>query len=647
MLDTVITPSITIDHLGVAKLIDCTRSSSSPGLDNISPKVLKNTSPTSSRILSLIFNQSLLTVEFLVLSSCCHDVILGWDFLRDNLAVIDCAREEVLLSPVPCFDSEPTVPPSCNGLGGGSRLVMTGATGAVDVGVELGSSTRDEPDAFSMTCMFERRCHHVKRVIHGQRLESKRQLYCRHPRLQYRRHRRRRYHTITLLTAICSCCPHPRSVTFAPLTPTLSLSSRASYSIIVSPNVHALASKGLAAPSCLTSLTDGRTYIPITNTADVAALLPAGFVVATAEDCDPIDVLAPLNVTPEPARLHTPVNPTSLTTMIASTLSSDDRASLISLLTTYSHLFDLGKPPLGVAKGVHHRIDTGTSPPVRQRPYRVSASERAVIEKEVSDMLSRGIIQPSSSPWASPVVLVTKKDGSIRFCVDYRRLNKITRRDVYPMPRIDDALDALSDANFFSSLDLRSGYWQIPMADSDIEKTAFTTPDGLYEFKVMPFGLTNAPATFERLMDTVLRGLRWHVCLCYLDDVIVYSQTFPQHLDRLRAVFDCFAAAGLQLNHKKCHFGYRQIKVLGHIVSAQGISPDPDKVRAVDDFPTPTNIRDLRSFIGLCSWYTQTTTASNVSTSTPRYISAEFRICVRNRRWFLMHNTLFIFNLFV
>ncbi|GFU65968.1 hypothetical protein TNCV_3240141 [Trichonephila clavipes] len=169
-------------------------------------------------------------------------------------------------------------------------------------------------------------------------------------------------------------------------------------------------------------------------------------------------------------------------------------------------------------------------------------------------MLDEGIVQPSESPWSSPVVLVRKKkkDGSWRFCVDYRKLNSVTKKDVYPLPRIDDTLDCLKGAMFFSSMDLRSGYWQIEIDEADREKTAFITPEGLYEFKVMPFGLCNAPATFERMMDNLLRHFKWTMCLCYLDDIIVFSETFEDHLIRLRLVLKCLQEAGLKLNSKKC-----------------------------------------------------------------------------------------------
>ncbi|UYV67845.1 hypothetical protein LAZ67_5002210, partial [Cordylochernes scorpioides] len=252
---------------------------------------------------------------------------------------------------------------------------------------------------------------------------------------------------------------------------------------------------------------------------------------------------------------------------------------------------------------VMHRISTGDHLPTKQRPYRVAPAERQIIQEEVNKMEEIGIIQPSASPWASPVVLVRKKDGSWRFCVDYRRLNKITKKDVYPLPRIDDTLDCLQRARFYSSMDLQSGYWQIDVEEADREKTAFINPDGLYEFKVMPFGLCNAPATFERMMDGLLKGLKWTICLCYLDDIVVFSDDFEEHLRRLQLVLGCLRKAGLCLNSGKCRFGAKTITVLGHEVSGDGICLDPEKIRAVRDFPRPKSLKEVRSFLGLSSYY--------------------------------------------
>ncbi|GFX35682.1 retrovirus-related Pol polyprotein from transposon 297 [Trichonephila clavipes] len=226
---------------------------------------------------------------------------------------------------------------------------------------------------------------------------------------------------------------------------------------------------------------------------------------------------------------------------------------------------------------VKHRIFTGDHAPINQRAYRVSPTERRIIHEEGQKMLDEGIVQPSESPWSSPVVLLRKKDGSWRFCVDYRKLNSVTKKDVYPLPRIDDTLDCLKGAKFFSSMDLRSGYWQIEIDEADREKTAFITPEGLYEFKVMPFGLCNAPATFKRMMDNLLRHFKWTMCLCYLDDIIVFSETLEDHLIRLRLVLKCLQEAGLKLNSKKCLFAAQEVKILGHLVSSNGVRPIPTK----------------------------------------------------------------------
>ena len=236
-------------------------------------------------------------------------------------------------------------------------------------------------------------------------------------------------------------------------------------------------------------------------------------------------------------------------------------------------------------------------------PYRTSPVERAHISSEVQRMLSEKIIEPSRSPWASPVLLVKKKDGTMRFCVDYRKLNLVTVKDVYPLPRIDDSLAALSTGRYFSTLDLLQGYHQIPMATNSKEKSAFITGDGLYQFLVMPFGLTNAPATFQRFMDAVLSGYKWRTLLVYMDDICVFSGSFEQHLIDLKDVFECMKQARLKLKPSKCHLFQTKINFLGHVVSDQGISPDPDKVKAIQAIPIPKDVKTLQSFLGLVGYY--------------------------------------------
>ena len=218
-------------------------------------------------------------------------------------------------------------------------------------------------------------------------------------------------------------------------------------------------------------------------------------------------------------------------------------------------------------------------------------------------MLDNGVIVPSHSPWASPIVLVAKKDGTTRFCVDYRRLNAITKMDVYPLPRIDNSLDLLAGNSYFSTLDLASGYWQVGMSKESQEKTAFATSSGLYEFTVMPFGLCNAPATFQRLMESVLAGVVREKCLIYLDDVLVMGSTFTEHLDNFRVVFTCLSNAGLKLKPTKCKLVHEEVEYLGYVVSSGGITVDPKKTSAIDNFPAPTDLKSLRSFLGLTSYY--------------------------------------------
>ncbi|CAF1623482.1 unnamed protein product [Rotaria magnacalcarata] len=218
-------------------------------------------------------------------------------------------------------------------------------------------------------------------------------------------------------------------------------------------------------------------------------------------------------------------------------------------------------------------------------------------------MLDQEIISPSKSPWASPVILVPKKDGSLRFCVDYRKLNTVTIRDAYLLPRIDDTLDSLQQAKFLLTLDLRSGYWQVEMDKDSRQKTAFVTHKGLFEFNVMPFGLTNAPATFQRLMDIVLAGLKWQCCLVYIDDVVIFSPTFVQHMTDLEKVFQALQAANLTLKAAKCQFCRREMRYLRHIITQNGIKPDPDLIKSVTNFPQPQKIKDVQSFLVLTGYY--------------------------------------------
>ena len=274
-------------------------------------------------------------------------------------------------------------------------------------------------------------------------------------------------------------------------------------------------------------------------------------------------------------------------------LPSEDHIQLVLMLAEFSDLFAMDNSELGRTSLVTHHIQTGDSLPIWQPPRRVPFALREHVYKLVDEMLAQGVVTPSSSPWASPIVLVAKRDGSTRFSVDYHRLNAVTKQDVFPLPRIDDSLDLLAGTRYFSSLDLASGYWQVGMDPESQEKTAFTTHAGLYEFTVMPFGLCNAPATFQRLMEGVLSGLAREKCMIYLDDVLVVGRTFTEHLSNLREVFNRLESAGLKLKPAKCRLVRKQVLFLGYVVSADGIAADSEKVRAVTEFPTPADLRSL------------------------------------------------------
>ena len=274
-----------------------------------------------------------------------------------------------------------------------------------------------------------------------------------------------------------------------------------------------------------------------------------------------------------------------------------------SLMEEFSKVFET--PTSIPPKRLHdHRILLQSDAnPVSVRPYQYPYYQKSAIEKMVKELLLTGLIRPSNSPFSSPVLLVKKADGTWRFCVDYRALNKITVKDKYPIPVIDELLDELHGAKFYSKLDLRSGYHQIRVHEEDIQKTAFRTHEGHYEFLVMPFGLTNAPATFQSLMNDLFRPYLRRFILVFFDDILVYSQSWEDHLSHLQTVFTILQSNQLFAKESKCHFGVQQVKYLGHIITEGGVSVDPDKVQAVVAWPTPTTARGVRGFLGLAGYY--------------------------------------------
>uniref|UniRef100_A0A803KDA6 Gypsy retrotransposon integrase-like protein 1 n=1 Tax=Xenopus tropicalis TaxID=8364 RepID=A0A803KDA6_XENTR len=284
---------------------------------------------------------------------------------------------------------------------------------------------------------------------------------------------------------------------------------------------------------------------------------------------------------------------------ISEQLTNEQSKQLFQLLQRFQYQFS-ERP--GCTNWVVHQVNTEGHAPVRTPAYRIAESVRAAMKKEVEEMLALGVIVPSQSPWASPVVLVPKKDGSTRFCVDYRKLNQVTVTDAYPMPRVDELLDHLGNAKYLTTLDLSRGYWQIPLAPGDQEKSAFITPYGLFQFTVMPFGMKNAPATFQRVVNQLLEGCQ-EFAQAYLDDIAIFSNTWEEHVQHLQRVLERIRQAGLTLKPGKCHFGMAEVQYLGHRVGSGRVMPEPAKVEVIVNWPTPTTQKQVLAFLGTAGYY--------------------------------------------
>ena len=274
------------------------------------------------------------------------------------------------------------------------------------------------------------------------------------------------------------------------------------------------------------------------------------------------------------------------------------------MLKRNAQVFSKDDMDMGRTKLVKYHIKLTDPAPFKEAYRRIPPQMYDEVKAHIQEMLDLGAIRPSNSPWASAIVLVRKKDGRLRFCIDLRRLNNRTVKDAYSLPRIESILDSLGGAQIFTTLDLKAGYWQVEMAEECKAYTAFTCgPLGFYECDTMPFGATNAPATFQRLMHDCLGDLNMNWCIVYLDDIIIFSDTKEEHLKRLEAVFQKLITAGLKLKPTKCFFFRDEIEYLGHVVSGKGISTNPKKIEAVTKWPTPKTVYDVRSFLGFVGYY--------------------------------------------
>ncbi|KAL0540386.1 hypothetical protein IC582_024623 [Cucumis melo] len=248
------------------------------------------------------------------------------------------------------------------------------------------------------------------------------------------------------------------------------------------------------------------------------------------------------------------------------------------------------------------KLELGTAP-ISRAPYRMAPAELKELKVQLQELLDKGFIRPSVSPWGAPVLFVKKKDGSMRLCIDYRELNKVTVKNCYPLPRIDDLFDQLQGATVFSKIDMRSGYHQLRIRDGDIPKTAFRSRYGHYEFVVMSFGLTNAPAVFMDLMNRVFKDFLDSFVIVFIDDILIYSKTEAEHEEHLHQVLETLRANKLYAKFSKCEFWLRKVTFLGHVVSSEGVSVDPTKIEAVTNWPRPSTVSEIRSFLGLAGYY--------------------------------------------
>ncbi|CAF4463906.1 unnamed protein product, partial [Didymodactylos carnosus] len=275
---------------------------------------------------------------------------------------------------------------------------------------------------------------------------------------------------------------------------------------------------------------------------------------------------------------------------------------MFEILQRYSNLFDTSQPRQATTP-IHHVIDTADHRPINARPYFKTVEQRKDLQLEIQKMLHAGIIIPSTSPWSSPVILIKKPDGEFRFIVDYRKLNEITKKDSYPQPTTEELLQRIGNHSWFTKLDLKSGYFQIPIRSTDKEKTAFCTQDGLYQFEVLPQGLSNAPPTFQRVMNNLLANNRWDWLVVYLDDILIFSHTFEEHLLHVAEIMSILHKHNFQLNPKKCIIAVEEIEFLSHTITATTIKPSNDKIKPILDMAEPRTLKQANQFLGKLNWY--------------------------------------------
>lgn len=368
-------------------------------------------------------------------------------------------------------------------------------------------------------------------------------------------------------------------------------------------------SNGVRMPAAIVKCTNGYATTVIQNTTDLLQKL-------TVTSPFPIELFHQQSLNVNATKLNQPVLQEDVESLLEKNLkklrldhmNEEERMTISNLCREYKDIFYCEDIPLSFSNQVKHKIRTKNEDPINLKAHRLPPVQTQEIKKQVSKMLHDNIIQESHSPWSAPVHLVPKKldasgEQKWRMVVDYRRLNDITTDDKYPLPNINDLFDMLGKSMYFTTLDLASGYHQIEVEPEDKPKTAFSTPFGHFEFHRMPFGLKTAPATFQRAMDNVLRGLQGIHCLVYLDDVIIFSKSLTEHVEKLKAVFERFHQTNLKIQLDKSHFLRKEVLYLGHTITSEGLKPNNDKIDAVLKYPIPQTTSDIKSFLGLIGYY--------------------------------------------
>jgi transposase InsO family protein len=351
---------------------------------------------------------------------------------------------------------------------------------------------------------------------------------------------------------------------------------------------------GHVIPRCVIEVdNEGKSALPVLNLSNKPLVFKEGDRITRGEICKIAEVDGKREINDEPISYED----------IHTDLLEEDASVLLDMLNENKGLIAKNLRQIGLTNKIEMKIDLKDETPVYYRPYRMAITEKQQVKKIVEELKDADIIEDSNSPFASPVLLVKKKTGDLRMCIDYRALNKQTVKDHYPIPLIDDQLDRMCKMKYFTSLDLSSGYYQVPMNKDSREKTAFITADGHYQFKRMPFGLCNAPSVFQRLINLVLGNLRYDVAMAYIDDIIIPSECVEDGVEKLRLVLEALKNAGLTLNLNKCNFFMNKVEYLGFEISELGISPGSRKLHSIEKFPIPKDTRAVRSFVGLASFF--------------------------------------------